>query len=101
MLSCGRTRKMETTQMRRTQAGRSSVVLHGALALLAVAGAYLTWTRDRAPVAAGEVAALSAGKRDVQSVTYRDPSRSVTVDRRLDGAGQAYAWVTITSKTKD
>lgn len=89
---------MET---QRRHKGVSTLVVHGVLAALALIVAYLTWTRDKTQVAQESVVALEAGKRDIDSVAYQDETRTVVVERKLSQAGEPYAWVTTSVKSKE
>lgn len=84
----------------RGQRGVSSVTVHGVLAALALVAAYMTWTRDRTQVREDQPVVLDYGKRDVEKLSYKDENRSVDVERRFGADGEAYAWVTVTTKTK-
>lgn len=96
-----RTLNLRRSRARRRTAGASALTLHAVLALLALTAAYLTWTRDRTQVQQiDQVVALDAKKRDLVSVTHKDESRTVVVERKVDGSGEPYAWVTVTTRSK-
>ncbi|MCS6913191.1 MAG: DUF4340 domain-containing protein [Myxococcales bacterium] len=96
-----RTPNLHRSRARRRIAGASTLTLHAVLALLALVAAYLTWTRDKTQVQQiDQVVALDAKKRDLVSVTHKDESRTVVVERKVDGSGEPYAWVTVTTRTK-
>jgi hypothetical protein len=80
--------------------GISTVAVHAVLAAVALIVAYVTWTRDKTEVKSDRVMVLDVNKRDLSQVTYKDENRTVTVERKLTDKGDAYAWVTVTTKSK-
>ena len=84
----------------RRQHGSATVIIHAVLAGLALIFAYLTWTRDRTAPAADTAVALDVNKRDITTLQYEDDSRTVSVERRTGSDGEAYAWVTVKTRSK-
>ncbi len=84
----------------RQNKGASALAVHGILAVLALGAAYMTWTRDKTQVQSDTVTVLDAAKRDIESVTYEDETRTVTVERKSSPTGEPYAWITSTSRQK-
>jgi hypothetical protein len=82
--------------------GMSTVLLHGVLAAVALVLAYWSWTRDKTQIdpQRESVVALNAQKREVESLTYKEENRTVTVERKTTASGEPYAWVTVTTKQK-
>lgn len=84
----------------RQERGVASIVIHVVLAALALVLAFWTWTADKTKVGPSEVVALDVSKQDIQSLTFKDESRTVQVERRTGSDGEAYAWLTVTTRTK-
>ncbi len=76
------------------------ITVHALLTTLALVAAYFTWTRDRAQVQSEWVVALDINKRDIGSLVYEDEKRTVTLERRTNSDGDAYAWVKVLSRSK-
>ena len=83
----------------RQERGVASIVIHVVLAALALVLAFWTWTADKTKVGPSEVVALDVSKQDIQSLTFKDESRTVQVERRTGSDGEAYAWLTVTTRT--
>jgi len=79
------------------------VVLYAALLSAAMVGAYISWTSDVAPKAAGasqeEVAVYTARAGDVKKLAFDSEKLKVAVERKTDPKGE-YVWVTI-EETKE
>jgi len=84
----------------RQERGVASIVIHVVLAALALVLAFWTWTADKTKVGPSEVVALDVSKQDIQSLTFKDESRTVQVERRTGSDGEAYAWLTVTTRSK-
>lgn len=84
----------------RQERGVASLVIHVVLAALALVLAFWTWTADKTKVGPSEVVALDVSKQDIQSLTFKDESRTVQVERRTGSDGEAYAWLTVTTRSK-
>lgn len=83
------------------QRGISTVAVHATLAGLALIAAYVTWTRDRTQIQSDSVVVLDFKPRDVTSLVYEDEVRTVAVEKRSGEGSEPYAWVTVTTRSKD
>jgi len=80
-----------------------TLAVHGILAVLALAAAYLAWRHDRTAVDSGEELAEEieiAGftRADLKTITYRSEKRTVQVE--LSESGEPPHWVTVTTKLR-
>ncbi|MCC6333878.1 MAG: hypothetical protein IT380_07805 [Myxococcales bacterium] len=69
-----------------------SVSIYGALAVVGLSAAYLTWQRPKETVKADQVTVLEATKQSLEQVHFDDGTRFVDVARR---AGDGRLWVTL------
>ncbi|MEW5740233.1 MAG: hypothetical protein AB1938_14975 [Myxococcota bacterium] len=70
-----------------------SVTIYGALALVGLLAAYLTWQRPKETVKSDQVTVLDATKQSLEKVRYDDGVRFVEVARRNDA--EARLWVSL------
>lgn len=70
-----------------------SVSIYGALALVGLLAAYLTWQRPKETVKADQVVILEASKQSLEKVHYDDGTRFIDVTKRLEP--EARLWVTL------
>ena len=72
-----------------------AITLHGALLVVALGAAYLTWSHSSdAPAAPGSTVVWEADSTDVEAIRYESPDRRITIERRSDEAG-SYFWTTV------
>lgn len=72
-----------------------AAAIHGALLLVALAGAYLTWTREEVPAEERATVLVWRGSPDdVTRVRYDRNGLSLVVERRKDN-GSTYLWGTV------